>query len=941
MNEEQSSPRDVERLLAESDWLKRLASGLVRDPHAADDLVQDTFVAALRRAPQSSAGELRAWLTVVLRNFSRRRRRDADLRAQHERSSARDGDSAPSAAAIAARVELQRELAEALLALEEPYRSAIVLRYFDGLSAVQIAERLGISHENARQRIARGLAKLRTRLDREHESRGAWLALVQPLVDTSAPTPLLLPISLGGLAMGTFLKLAALAICVVLALTLWNWRSEDGPALAVHRGASEDSMLQAAPGPNAAEAPAERAPDSRMPVAADKAGAATALAVAGGDLTISGEVRDAHGVSVAGASIVALVFGDQGFSLLDSVHSSERRELDRAQSDEAGKFRLAVGRSGNVQLEVDAGLRGACLIGERQAGEHVIAIVLPQATIRGRVTRGKNGEPAVGARVRAVLALPDRGEEDRPDIRWGRDTQSDANGEYSLPGLPAGKYHVNAFIGGVGTGQALELGAGAIAECALDLGETVRVHGTVRDALTSSPIEAAEISTSWTFADPVRTNSRGEYELQVSNAFAHVLHARAPGYGVLEQKQPSSSSSDPFDFELLRSRSCRGVVLNQDGAPIAGAYVAAAAADFDKRGELQRIDWPAALTDATGGFEIVGLRADVAHSLLVRKPGFGARVFEFPAAESDSLRLDLGEIRLAAELEIGGTVRLESGAPLPGLKLALRGANKDRGRWSLAERPMLDTYVAERAGRSDALGRFSFHELSAGAYQVEAWLAGHNEPVSLNVTLEDGRSELEIALVIPAGSRLAGSIKDAQGQGVPDTYVSIEPELSDGRGLDVPTDEQGHFEARDVPAGQYTLRIWPGAAARTATLDRYLVPRTVEHVAAGRQDLEITLEEGVWLRGRVVESDGSEATDVFIEALGSDGKTVARTFHVGGAPFRLGVRRAELLTIVARPNGPPSRSPTDRLADPDPAHAARMSGVVGGGAEITLRLPPR
>ncbi len=463
----------------------------------------------------------------------------------------------------------------------------------------------------------------------------------------------------------------------------------------------------------------------------------------------------------------------------------------------------------------------------------------------------------------------------------------------------------------------------------------------MRDALTGSPIEAAELSSSWTFVDPVRTNSRGEYELQVSNALAHLLHARATGYGVLEQKRPSASKSEPFDFELLRSRSCRGVVVSQDGAPIAGAYVAAAAADFDARGELQRIDWPAAQTDSSGVFEIEGLRADVAHSLLVRKQGFGARVFEFPATESDAPQLDLGEIRLAAELEIGGTVRLESGAPLPGLKLALRGANADRGRWSLAERPMLDTYVAERDGRSDALGRFSFRELSAGAYQVEAWLAGHNEPVSLDVTLQEGRSELNIELVIPAGLHLAGFIKDSQGHGVPGTYVSIEPELGDGRGLDVPTDEHGHFDAHDVPAGQYTLRIWPGAAARTATHDRYLVPLVVEHVAAGKQDLEITLEEGVWLRGRVVESDGSDATDVFIEALNSDGRTVASTFHVGGEAFWLGVRRTELLTILARPNGRPGRSPMDRLPDPDPAHAARMCGVVGGGAEITLRLPPR
>jgi RNA polymerase sigma-70 factor (ECF subfamily) len=156
-------PDDPEALLAQSNWLRRLARGLVRDESAAEDLAQDTWVAALRARP----ADLRAWMSVVARNFARRSRRDEGLRSAHEARGARS-EPVEGPDEIGARVELQRKLAEALLALEEPYRSALVLRYLDGLSTIQVAEKLGVSHDAARQRISRGLAKLRERLDREH-----------------------------------------------------------------------------------------------------------------------------------------------------------------------------------------------------------------------------------------------------------------------------------------------------------------------------------------------------------------------------------------------------------------------------------------------------------------------------------------------------------------------------------------------------------------------------------------------------------------------------------------------------------------------------------------------------------------------------------------------------------------------------------------------------
>src|SRR5258707_11591566 len=140
------APVDLEALLAHSDWARKLALHLVRDPDRADDLVQETWRKALERPPakDSTPSGLRGWIGTVIRNLAGTRRRDAQLRAWHERRAARPESWTPED--IEQRVLLQRRLAEAVLELAEPYRSAITLRYFVGLSTREVAERQGVSH---------------------------------------------------------------------------------------------------------------------------------------------------------------------------------------------------------------------------------------------------------------------------------------------------------------------------------------------------------------------------------------------------------------------------------------------------------------------------------------------------------------------------------------------------------------------------------------------------------------------------------------------------------------------------------------------------------------------------------------------------------------------------------------------------------------------------
>src|SRR5262245_20363290 len=116
-------PLDPERLLTEDPFVRGLARQLLRDPDGAEELAQQTWVAALQaRAP---VGALRHWLAVLVRRLAGRawrteRRHDARLR------TVPPAPAVPSAADIAAREELRAAVVRAVLALDEPYRAVVL-----------------------------------------------------------------------------------------------------------------------------------------------------------------------------------------------------------------------------------------------------------------------------------------------------------------------------------------------------------------------------------------------------------------------------------------------------------------------------------------------------------------------------------------------------------------------------------------------------------------------------------------------------------------------------------------------------------------------------------------------------------------------------------------------------------------------------------------------
>lgn len=214
----------IEPLLAQADWLRALARSLVRDPLRAEELAQATLVDAWRSPPRES-GNLRGWLAVVLRRRLRGWLRGEARRRVHEAAAAR-GEALDVDESARERLHTQRWLAEHVLALDEPYRTVIVLRYFEALPPRRIAERLGVGVSTVRSRLQRALEQLHRRLDGSvSRERGHWAALVA--VSESAPGTAAAPLSWlpGAWLMQAKWVAGVVGLCVVG----WWWWSRGQP----------------------------------------------------------------------------------------------------------------------------------------------------------------------------------------------------------------------------------------------------------------------------------------------------------------------------------------------------------------------------------------------------------------------------------------------------------------------------------------------------------------------------------------------------------------------------------------------------------------------------------------------------------------------------------------------------------------------------------------
>ncbi|MCP3920156.1 MAG: sigma-70 family RNA polymerase sigma factor [bacterium] len=434
----------AEWLLQHVSWIRELARSLVGDTLRAEDLVQDTLVAALEHPP-STDRPLRPWLGTVLRNFARKtaRRRSASP-VQGSELEQEDTSELAGPGELSEQLESERLMTEELARLDEPFRQVVLMRYYHALPPKEIARRLGVPGGTVRWRLKRGLELLRERLDQRCGNRRMWCLLLFPLARPKSATVAAAAGSsaafTGVVAMSVAQKTGAAVAAVVVALLglavtgilpdpLNPFARMEAPLEVVFRPLVPETVAQE----ERSIAP-ETATSDRHSIEAVSPGVASTELDASRPLAIvEAVITDLAGNALAGASLREVTLSGPGPGATSGAGGVVRLELE---AGDAGR---------GVHLESGlAGFTSSTQTVRIAPGEttHIGRLELaPGGGVSGRVV-DRDGLGVAGVLVTAGEAQTDRSSLERSRFGPQRISvpacRSDAQGDFFLRGLADG-----------------------------------------------------------------------------------------------------------------------------------------------------------------------------------------------------------------------------------------------------------------------------------------------------------------------------------------------------------------------------------------------------------------------------------------------------------------------------------------------------------------------
>lgn len=879
-----TGPIEDQRLLSHASFVRAVARALIHDESVVDDVVQDTWLAALAHPP-GKAGSLRGWLATVARHAALLTRRREARRRTHEVRAARR-EASPSSVEGVARIETVRRLVEAMQGLTPRSQEALVLRYYEDLPPREIAQRLGITVHAAKGRLRRALEDLRGRLDAGHDGKPrGWIAGLAPLAATSR---FLNPVSAARLAgKGVFvMSLQAkvgMAVTLLVAVFLLLWQLLLRPPA---------ESTQSGPGAAPGEVAAVRSQEERHDPAARAASPGEALPPleADRDLDLFGIVVDEAGAPIAGAEVCTTSRPWLRASILNPEGIREVVDGPRTRSREDGRFALRLTRGQEVELRASAPGFADAAVPQCQAGERVEIILTKGATLR-IAARDENGAPVPGVRItfwRRNRSRPRGAAFDRRNLTTGdggrlvlehlapgwvevrvdhdhlrtrecewKDLDATGWTELELPGWEA---LAGSPYSAIPDQKTLRVPTSGTAEIVFTFGEGRIVQGRVTDARTGDAIPGARVGDSWVMDRCVRTDANGRYELRGCDDNAEV-NVTAEGYG---RRSAWPSGDWIVDFALEPGHTATGRIVNAIGEPVAGALVSALAyaggsSDMDARSTVAGED---------GCFELTSLRADLPHALVVQKEGHGRTVLDFDPSFARDGCIALGDVPIAEARRIEGIVVTGDGAPVLDACVELVGGNDDRGRLRPGEPPAIDPvypYGVRERRRTDDLGRFRFPDLAPGSYTITA--STLDMPgVSRTVVLPADRDLLGVEIAFEHAGSLTVSVRDREDRPVPGADVTLEW-IGRGR-LSGRTDTDGRSRIRGIPREETTVFVTPRA--------KYLPPAPRSVIPRGQEEMFV-VEEAPAIEGVVLAPEGGPLGHVEVRAVYSWGDTLAAT----------------------------------------------------------------
>ena len=723
-----------EAVLEQLDWVTRLARQLCADATIAEDASQEVLLAAWRKPPPEGAS-LRKWLAGVLRKRLKHAQRSEWRRRVHEGHAARDANNrVPSSDELVERALLSRKVVDAVVGMREPYRGALLQRYVEDLTPQAIAARSGESVATVKARLRRGLAELRSQLDRQHGGDGhSWMLALLPLMPKVAVPG---AATTGVLAVGS--KSIALPVCAALIIALGVFltvraaipSSSAEPLVAV----SSEVLIE----------PKQKPPeDPELP-------SGNTERLVRETATVAEAVAPALAPEVSAQSVAARVL-DLGGRPLAAVEVRFRGEQSSAGdagspvavTDDRGEAHWTTEEATGFVFVKGAGLV-TCIEGvltQFEGGDFTVIVAGPARDLSGQVVTS-SGIPLSEAKVAYVSAdsLRTRFAVSLDHDRVRRKTASDSGGVFSFSGVPELPGSLTVELVGYEDAHLPVPEQGdpdlrVVLEPVKD--RAVTVVGRVLDA-AGDPVHDAFISLGHV---SVRSTAGGRFQLDGSdNADAlqvRALHSKH-GAGSFEREpgepwpdsveiyldQPPLSITGkvvdgqdrPFEgvrVTLHNPTEFGWIPLGEDGGSFIGTSV--------ERVLAQKARGEAWLTDADGRFRVGGLLDRDYRLLAVDGDSLRACLSPLLPAGSEGVELVLPDPRTAAV--VAGRVVDAHGVPLPEVSVRLQ-------RNLSAADAQSESGVSLRGPHrtTDADGRFEFSKLETEGLVV-AVFAGEEFPL--------------------------------------------------------------------------------------------------------------------------------------------------------------------------------------------------------------------
>ncbi|MCC7065361.1 MAG: sigma-70 family RNA polymerase sigma factor [Planctomycetes bacterium] len=811
-----------------SPQLLSLALHLCGNPADAEDALQATFVVALDRAKLwDSTRPLQPWLggilTMQCRKLGERRARRREAHLPEPELVLDEG----SPVTANERHELVGKLREHIDRLPQDQRQVLLLQLEHGLSPAEVAEVLGVPPGTVRMRLHRAVKAL----------RGVMPAGLLAMMLAALPSRGLAAVRtavLSSVGAGTgFLLLKKLLVAAMVAIVLAVGWAVSEPFLRVQAPAGAEPGAEIVAATVQSGSTVESPP---APLANGQQRVAVPVAAAAPEL----------GTAPTGALRIHLAYQESG---LPVPNVPLRVVPVRVDVDEALEFRAsATGPDGACTIEgITPGgwtvqsLGGLETAAEVVAGElatveiSIDARQAPLTRVRGRVVHA-DGRAAGGATL--VVASQGR-------VRSQPIGTADAMGWFDVP--IAGRF---LLLGARLPGFAPSPSRSCVGLREIELvlpGPGATVEGLVVDSrgqpVVDAAIEIGEPKHRGQWTDPggwlmesaasqhLRTDASGRFRAVDLPAEEMLLVVAAKGFAPLERYITTTAGKlVPVRCELAAAVALFGKVVDQDGAPVAGASV--------------RMSNVLRQTDAEGRFAVQRLAAGPLW-LRVEGEGFAPQTLERVAGVDGEVVITVPRLRSWCLRFVD-----ENAVPLEGWQVSLRAVVGD-------------------AERTNSLGRVTIYQgTDAGA---SLWLA---PPGAIHTLMSwpvptDLVSGIETTIVIPVDEQpsavLTGRVLGLDGAPLLDGMIEVRDQ-GDGY-LYRQRLEAGRFRFERVPAGDWVLEVH--RAGRGSAGGRFPARAVQSHEV--REVGALSLPREGLLQIRVARADGVVPRDANVYLFDAEG----------------------------------------------------------------------